>query len=127
MKSPTPNALLTPRANRPSNNTLRAAFGRLFHCKRVYTLPNIRSQSISADGLEIVASDGRSISLTRADVLAHFQSKKGGRAARIQATIDWVKAQIEAALRPEQVPAFLLDFDFDDLQGLKSLALWGQR
>lgn len=84
-------------------------------------MPNIRSQSLTLDGLPIVASDGRSVSITRADVIAHFQTEKGGRAARIQATIDWVKAQIEAALGPEQVPAALVDFDFDDIQGLKSL------
>lgn len=46
---------------------------------------------------------------------------------RLLATIDWVKAQIESALGPEQVPALLTDFDFDDVQGLKSLALWSQR
>lgn len=84
-------------------------------------MPNIRSQSLTSDGLEIVASDGRSITLTRADVIAHFKSETGNRATRIQATIDWVKAQIEAALGPEHVPALLTDFDFDDVQGLKAL------
>jgi hypothetical protein len=86
-------------------------------------MPNLRSQSITADGIELVASDGRSFVMTRAEVLAHFQAEKGARAARIAATIDWVKASITAALGPEQVPQALIDFDFDDVQGLKNLGV----
>jgi len=86
-------------------------------------VPNIRSQSITADELNIVASDGRSITLTRADVMDHFRSEGGNKATRIAATIQWVKDTVAAALGPEQVPQELLDFDFDDVQGLKSLGL----
>lgn len=86
-------------------------------------MPNIRSQSLTSNGLTLVASDGRSVSITRADVIAHFQSETGTRAKRLAATIQWVKDSIEAALGPEQVPALLADFDFDDVQGLKSLAV----
>lgn len=88
-------------------------------------MPNIRSQSLTSDGLTIVASDGRSITLTRADVIAHFQIETGTRAKRLRATIQWVKATLEAALGPEQVPALLTDFDADDAQGLKSLGVRG--
>lgn len=84
-------------------------------------MPNIRSQSLTPDGLTIVASDGQSITLTRAQVIAHFQSETGTRAKRLLATIQWVKDSIEAALGAEQVPALLTDFDADDVQGLKSL------
>lgn len=86
-------------------------------------MPNLRSQSLDANGLSLVASDGRSFTLTRAEVIAHFQSETGNRAAKLAATIQWVKDGIEAALGPEQVPAFLVDFDFDDVQGLKLLAV----
>jgi hypothetical protein len=86
-------------------------------------MPNLRSQSIDANGLELVASDGRSFTLTRAEVMVHFQSETGGRAARLSKTIQWVKDSIEAALGAEQVPAFLIDFDFDDIQGLRSLGV----
>lgn len=82
-------------------------------------MPNLRSQSIDANGLTLVASDGRSITLTRAQVVAHFQAETGSRAARLAATIAWVKASIETALGPEQVPASSLDFDFDDVAGLR--------
>lgn len=88
-------------------------------------MPNLRSQSIDANGLSLVASDGRSITLTRADVLAHFQSLTGSKSSKIAATIQWVKDGIEAALGSEQVPAFLIDCDFDDVQGLKSLGVRG--
>ena len=53
-------------------------------------MPNIRSQSLTSNGLTLVASDGRIVIITRADVIAHFQ---------------------------------MTDFDFDDVQGLKSLAV----
>jgi len=86
-------------------------------------MPNLRSQSIDANGLSLVASDGRSFTLTRAEVIAHFQAETGSRASRITKTIAWVKDSIEAALGPEQVPAFLIDFDFDDVQGLKHLGV----
>jgi hypothetical protein len=86
-------------------------------------MPNIRSQSIGINGIELVASDGRSITLTTADILAHFQSERGGKPARITATIAWVKLQIENALGPEQVPQSLIDFDFDDVAGLKHLGV----
>lgn len=84
-------------------------------------MPNIRSQSLTSDGLTIVASDGRSITLTRVDVIAHFQSETGTQAKRLLATAQWVKDSIEAALGPEQVPVLLTDFSFDGVQGLKSL------
>lgn len=86
-------------------------------------MPNLRSQSIDANGLSLVASDGRSFTLTRAQAIAHFQSETGSRAAKLAATIQWVKDGIEAALGPEQVPAFLIDFDFDEVAGLKHLAV----
>ena len=86
-------------------------------------MPNLRSQSIDANGLSLVASDGRSFTLTRAEVIAHFQSLNGSKSSKIAATIQWVKDSIEAVLGPEQVPAFLIDFDFDDVQGLRSLGV----
>ena len=86
-------------------------------------MPNIRSQSIGINGIELVASDGRSITLTTADILAHFQSEKGGKPARITATIAWVKLQIENAVGPEQVPQSLINFDWDDIQGMKNLGV----
>lgn len=86
-------------------------------------MPNLRSQSIDANGLELVASDGRSFTLTRAEAIAHFQAETGGRAAKLAKTIQWVKDSIEAALGPEQVPAFLIDFDFDDIRGLRRFGL----
>lgn len=89
-------------------------------------MPNLRSQSITPDGIDLVASDGRSITLTRAQVIAHFQTETGSKPVKIAATIAWVKAQIEAALGPEQVPQALIDFDFDDVAGLKNLGVRSQ-
>lgn len=67
-------------------------------------MPNIREQRIDADGIYIVASDGRTFSLTRAEAMAHFRGQTGTRAKKRAATIDWVKQSIESALGAEQVP-----------------------
>lgn len=67
-------------------------------------MPNIREQRVDEDGIYIVASDGRSFSLTRAEAIAHFKGQSGTRAKKRQVTIDWVKQSIEAALGAEQVP-----------------------
>lgn len=108
-------------------------------------MPNLRSQSITPDGISLVASDGRSIVLTRADVLAHFQSLNGDRPSKIAATIQWVKQQIETAFTLDNneydpvtgalvlahppsslVLNALIDFDFDDVAGMKSLGVRSQ-
>jgi hypothetical protein len=81
-------------------------------------MPNIRSQRIDNTGLEIIASDGRSISITRADVFAHFDSLSGGKPAKITATIQWVKDQIVSALGEEQVPVVIMDFTWHDVKGI---------
>lgn len=86
-------------------------------------MPNLRSQSLDANGLSLVASDGRSFALTRAEAISRFQSETGNRAAKLAATIQWVKDGIEAALGPEQVAQALIDFDFDDVTGLKRLVV----
>lgn len=85
-------------------------------------MPNLRSQSITSEGIELVASDGRVFTLTRAQAVAIFQAQQGGSpAARLQRAIDQVKANIEAALGPEQVPAALLELDFDQQGGFRGL------
>lgn len=63
-------------------------------------MPNIREQRIDANGIYIVASDGRSIELTVADI------KRLTRGARSKAEGQLAIARaIENALGPEQVPA----------------------
>lgn len=86
-------------------------------------MPNLRSQELTADGFTMVASDGRTFTMTRAVAMAHFRTLNGSRANKIAATIQWVKEGIETALGPEQVPALLLDFDFDDIAGMKHLGV----
>ena len=85
-------------------------------------MPNLRSQRIDDTGLELVASDGRSITLTRAEVLAHFAAETGNANARRAATIQWVKDTIAAALGPEQVPQAMMDFTWQDVKGIDRFA-----
>lgn len=83
-------------------------------------MPNIREQRVDADGIYIVASDGRTFSLTRAEAIAHFKSETGTRAKKRAATIQWVKQSIETALGAEQVPMLIRRVP------QKANPLWGQ-
>lgn len=76
-------------------------------------MPNLRSQRIDDNGIELIASDGRSITITKADVLAHYQSETGSAATRKAATITWAKNQIVSALGKEQIDLAQLLIDAD--------------
>lgn len=91
-------------------------------------MPNIRAQIVGpldalggqyvgAEGLHITASDGRSITLTRQQILANYQSQTGNAAARKAKCIDWAKQQIVAAIGAEQLDALLIDLDFNTVDG----------
>jgi len=84
-------------------------------------VPNIRSQTVFNDGgpqaLEIVASDGRTFTLTKAAVRTFYQSTTGTAAARRAAVIAFVKNGIIAALGAEQIDPLELDYDFSTVDG----------
>jgi hypothetical protein len=91
-------------------------------------MPNVRAQHLDADGLYIQASNGAEITLTRQQIRDNFLSQTGSAAARKQKTIDWIKAQIEAAMGEDQVGIALIDFDFDTADGRpRDLTLWSNR
>ncbi len=69
-------------------------------------------------GLHLTASDGRSVTLTRAQILAHFATETGTRAQKIVATRQWIRTTIRDALGAEQVDvANVTGVDFDDADG----------
>lgn len=76
-------------------------------------MPNVRSQVVSKDEITIVGSDGRVFSVTRAQIVSFYQAQGGSAAARKTATVNWVKANMQTALGPEQVSVALMAFDFD--------------
>lgn len=80
-------------------------------------MPNLRSQSLTREGITLVGSDGRTYSVTRPELVARFQLETGTPAQRKTKTLTWLRGQIEAALGPEQVPAALVDVDFDTADG----------
>ena len=80
-------------------------------------MPNVRSQTITDDSLTIVASDGRTYSVTRLEILANYALQTGTPPQRKQKCIDWVKESVEAALGAEQVPASLINLDVSDVTG----------
>jgi len=80
-------------------------------------MPNIRSQRVDRNGIEIVASDGRKFSVTLAQILSAFQTQTGTAASKKTKTLAWLQAQIEAALGPEQVSAAQIVTDFLSADG----------
>lgn len=91
-------------------------------------MPNIRKQIVGAldelggeyvgkVGLHVTASDGRTATVTRQQIVNHFQNELGTLAIRRAATRAWLKAQAAAALGAEQVPTSAVTFDFDDGDG----------
>ena len=86
-------------------------------------MPNVRAQRLTKDELYIMASDGREVTITRAQALAKYQSLSGTKAVRLAATVQWIKGQIVVALGVEQVGVDLIDCGFDNLQGLTRLTM----
>jgi hypothetical protein len=80
-------------------------------------MPNIRSQELGPNGFTIVASDGRSVTITKAQVQAFFQTTSGNAASRKAQVITWIKQQCEAALGVNQVPQALMVIDVDTSTG----------
>jgi len=78
-------------------------------------MPNIRAQS--GVTLSLVASDGRSITIEPAELLAHYEGESGSAEQRYAATVDWAKGRIVAALGEEQVSAQSIDVEFELASG----------
>jgi hypothetical protein len=75
-------------------------------------VPNLRSAEVTNQSISLVASDGRTFSVTKAEIQAFLATQGGNAAARKAATITWVKANIQTALGAEQCPVGLTTFDF---------------
>lgn len=91
-------------------------------------MPNIRSQIvgdlsslgtpyIGARGFHITFSDGRSITLTKVQILAHFVSETGTRVQKRNKTLQWIKDQIVSGGGQEQIDPNNVSHDFDDVTG----------
>lgn len=93
-------------------------------------MPNIRSQTVHNDGgqsaLTIVASDGRSITLNKAQIQTFYQGTVGNTASRRAQGIVLVKNAILAALGPEQISLADIALDFDIATGRLTDLLLGR-
>lgn len=86
-------------------------------------MPNIRSQRIDADGLELVTSDGRVFAVTAAQIRARHLAD-GGRRDKVRA---WLRLAVKAALGCERIGDAEVDFDYDANTGvLTSLTIGGE-
>jgi hypothetical protein len=86
-------------------------------------VPNITSQVCTNQSLTIVASDGGTFTVTKAEIQAFLATQGGNAAARKAATIDWVKANIETTLGPKLVTASMITFNFDALNDASQIVL----
>ena len=93
-------------------------------------MPNIRSQRVydpsSSLALEIVASDGRTFTLTKAQVQAFYQGTTGNAASRRNQVIAWLKSGIVTALGAEQIDTLDLTYDFSTTTGATTNATIGR-
>lgn len=80
-------------------------------------MPNIRSQSIGSNGIQIIASDGRTFSVTRLDIRNNFLSQTGTLLQRIVKTRLWLRESIRDSLGVEQIDPTRINFDFDNTDG----------
>lgn len=86
-------------------------------------MPNLRSADVSKDGITLVASDGRTFSVSRTEIVAFWQAQGGNAANRKSATITWVLTNMQTALGAEQVPSALATMDFDTADLNKAMVL----
>lgn len=93
-------------------------------------IPNIRQQIVGPlgdkspslllgddIGVYIMASDGRTVTLTKREIQTKYATLTGNRNARRAALIVWGKQQIVAALGEAQIDLTGIAFDFDETDG----------
>ena len=80
-------------------------------------MPNLRSQAITSTGITLVASDGRSVSISFAQVRARFLVETGTLAQRRTKTRTWIATEIQNALGAEQVSLGKVTTAFRDADG----------
>lgn len=91
-------------------------------------MPNTRRQIVGplddlggvflgARGVFLQGSDGRTVTVTRIQILAHFATEIGTLLLRKLKTFQWLKDQITSSLGTEQVPDTAVSGDFDSDTG----------
>jgi hypothetical protein len=80
-------------------------------------MPNIRSQQIDDNGIQIVGSDGRIFSMNRAEIRAHFLTETGAVLQRLAKTRLWLRQRIVATLGSEQIDIAETIADFRESDG----------
>lgn len=80
-------------------------------------MPNIRSQILNTDGITIVASNGKTFSVTRSEIRTNFLSQNGNLASRRTKTIQWLKDNIVSSLGSEQFDFNKITADFSESDG----------
>lgn len=91
-------------------------------------MPNLRRSIVGAldelgpafagaRGIFLQGSDGRTVTILRAQILARFALESGTILQRKVATVLWFRQQIIAALGAEQISLTSITTDFDESNG----------
>lgn len=84
-------------------------------------MPNLRGMSyIPGQSISLTGSDGRTVTITKAQFQAWYQAASGSASAKLTSTINSAKAAIVAALGAEQVDTTLIDIVADATNGITS-------
>ena len=84
-------------------------------------MPNIRSQSISPQGIEVVASDGTVFRITRGELRARVQLETGTRPQKAAKALAFALQAMEDGLHKAQIDRAQVTLEFDDLTGEPTL------
>lgn len=76
-------------------------------------MPNLISQSITKDGINLIASNRRVFNLFKPDIFANIQQQPGPPAQQTLATEGWVAQNIMLSLGQEMIDATLIAFTCD--------------
>lgn len=84
---------------------------------------NITSMSCTKNDVFVRGANGTEWTMTRAQILAIYQTKTGSAASRKQATITDVLVDMETTLGKDIASSLLASLDFDPLDSTKDMIL----
>ena len=76
-------------------------------------MPNVIRQSITRTAISVTGTNGVTVTLTVAEITAHYDTETGNATTRRLATIAWAKNQIANGIGVLVLTADEIDFDVD--------------
>ena len=76
-------------------------------------MPNVIRQSITRTAISVTGSNGVTVTLTAAEIVAHYDTETGNATTRRLATIAWAKQQLANGIGVTVLSDAEIDIDFD--------------